>query len=144
MDKAVNYRYITLREALTECISHRRCADCKHMKECGSVLKLMTKTRDDVSRMIDELKAEKGRPDVWDGAPEWAKEAQVHFWDGYGHNEYSTVYPREPPKSRIDEIAAEVYSVMCDVTKTKEDIIDGIKSALLSVSAGKEVVNANR
>lgn len=89
-----------------------------------------------VAELAKQLLAEMDKPKVWENAPEWAKESQVHFWDGCGHNEYSTVYTRELPKTRIDEIAEEAASHWEGGSEALEK---AIKSAILQARKEWEV-----
>jgi hypothetical protein len=59
------------------------------------------------------LLAEKAKPKVWDGAPEWATNGRVHYWtNGFDKEMYSKLYTRELPKTRAREIAEEVTALV--------------------------------
>ena len=77
-------------------------------------------------KLAGALLEERAKPKVWDGAPEWAKVALVGW---YENNEQKQTlcckcYTRELPKTRIDEIADEVWhEINKGVTGLPNDII---------------------
>jgi hypothetical protein len=85
--------------------------------------------QDTIQTLATALLEERAKPKVWDGAPEWAKSAIV-IWSDTCKNEpanrrdYSPRYTRELPKTRIDEIADEVWhEINKGVTGSPKDII---------------------
>jgi hypothetical protein len=62
------------------------------------------------------LLAERAKPKVWDGAPEWVNAARVRFFvndRNDGHSEvFSETYRRELPKTRARIIAEEVTALI--------------------------------
>ena len=90
-----------------------------------------------VKNLAIALLAEIDKPKVWDGAPEWANEACINWYGKNGQYDESGIYTREPPKSRIDEIAEEAASKWAGGKKALED---AIKSAILRALEEKESV----
>jgi|LSQX01.3.fsa_nt_gb hypothetical protein len=70
------------------------------------------------------LLAEKAKPKVWDGAPEWADRADVSYKGNVKGKINMSIYTRELPRTRIDEIADEVWhEINKGVTGLPNDII---------------------
>ena len=89
-----------------------------------------------VPDLASTLLAEMDKPKVWDGAPENAVIAQVHFYKAA--KTYATpsatpmVYTRERPKSRAREIAEEAWSTFRSKEIGRgEDYINSLESAIL-------------
>ena len=111
-------------------------------------------TRDQLERLVCDsigrvqslacsLLAEMDKPKVWDGSPDNAIMAQVHFYKA--PKTYATpaaipkVYTRELPKSRAREIAEEVWH---EINKGAVDPISAIEDIIIKIKAelkeGKE------
>ncbi len=109
-------------EAVVNC-ADRKCASCPAKGVCVSGVDIVH------IALASALLEERARPKVWDGAPEWAKSARV-MWSDTCKNEpanrgdYSPLYTRELPKTRIDEIADEMWhEINKGVTGLPNDII---------------------
>lgn len=99
-----------------------------------------------VPGLASALLAEMDKPKVWDGAPENAVIAQVHFYKAA--KTYATpsaipmVYTRERPMSRAREIAEEAWRSFRDrKVGNGEDYITSLEAAILKrekeLEAGK-------
>lgn len=92
-------------EAIKKC-NETHCNECLAVGVCCS--------EDDITigqRLATALLAERAKPKVWDGAPEWVNAARVRFFvndRNDGHSEvFSETYRRELPKTRARIIAEE-------------------------------------
>ena len=83
------------------------------------------------ARMAQELLKVLDNPCIWDGAPEWATEASVHWRNESGSLLAAKVYTHTPPKSRIDEIAEEAVDKYQRGAVGAGSLTDIIKSAIL-------------
>jgi hypothetical protein len=92
-----------------------------------------------VPDLASTLLAEMDKPKVWDGAPENAVIAQVHFYKAA--KTYATpsatpmVYTRERPKSRAREIAEEERKRALGEAKAIIDIADYVEAGILKREA---------
>ena len=94
----------------------------------------------EIRSMAKQLLAEMDKPKVWTNAPDNAIIAQVHFYKAA--KTYATptdipeVYTREPPKSRIDEIAENCWH---EINKGMTGLpVSVIKSAIIRALEEKE------
>lgn len=83
--------------------------------------------QDTIQTLATALLEERAKPkyDVWENAPDWAISAVV-FWESQAQRKRRTgpVFNRELPKTRIDEIADEVWhEINKGVTGLPNDII---------------------
>ena len=87
--------------------------------------------REIMQALATALLEERAKPNVWDGAPEWATIGRV-CWTGKKHGEaYSKLYHRELPKTRIDKIVDEVLDgYLFGLRVEKGELTEILKSAL--------------
>jgi len=90
-------------EAMTKCSFS--CALCDANAVCDKY-----NWQDTIQTLATALLEERAKPNVWDGAPEWAKVALVGW---YENNEQKQTlcckcYTRELPKTRTREIAENI------------------------------------
>ena len=127
-------------EGMTKCNTTNCCSRCSAHSYCKTHV-LVQKTAD----LARALLAEIDKPKVWDGAPDNAIIAQVHFYKAA--KTYATptavpeVYTRELPKSRARVIAEEArtrYERGAVGAGSLDDVIESaILKALAETEAGK-------
>jgi hypothetical protein len=120
-------------EAMSSC-SGRGCGECCAEGYCKPSISTA------MELLASALLAEMDKPKVWDGAPENAVIAQVHFYKAA--KTYATpsaipmVYTRERPKSRAREIAEEAWSSFRDrKVGNGDDYINSLEAAILKREA---------
>ena len=103
-----------LLEAIVNCDGE--CIGCPAQSVCDAV---------GIKRSLaTALLEERAKPKVWDGAPDNAFRSIVNWYDKSRGFIESKVLTREPPKTRIDEIADEVWhEINKGVTGLPIDII---------------------
>ena len=80
--------------------------------------------QDTIQTLATALLEERAKPKVWDGAPDNAFRSIVNWYDKSRGFIKSKVLTRELPKTRIDEIADEVWhEINKGVTGSPKDII---------------------
>ena len=84
-----------------------------------------------ISSLARLLLAEMDKPKVWDGAPEWATIGRACWTDKKHGEAWSTIYRRELPKTRVDEIAEEAVDKYQRGAVGAGSLKDIIKSAIL-------------
>ena len=104
-------------EAMTKC--KLDCATC-----CANAVCRKYDWPDALQAFATALLEERAKPKVWDGAPEWAERADVSYKGNVNGKINISIYTRELPKTRIDEIADEVWhEINKGVTGLPIDII---------------------
>lgn len=112
---------------MSKCGNKGVCSSCFHNIEC----QLKTKDAIIINSLATALLAEMNKPKVWYGAPEWATKAVVNWSAPTRCWSVNKEYTREPPKSRIDEIAEEAEDRYKRGAIGAGSLTDIIKSAIL-------------
>ena len=122
-------------EAMKKC-EYPQCGLCELPKDkkCKTVKK-------EIRKLAAALLEEMDKPKVWDGAPDESARAAVTFY-GNGKLCGTREYTREPPKTRIDELADEAvkklgigFGAVTDVEQARRFARDVIKEALEKYSS---------
>ena len=102
----------------------------------------------DTKIMAKQLLSEMDKQKVWDGAPEWASTAMAVWYGKDGQVAHSKDYTREPPKSRIDEIAEEVGKENAEKygwnDVARNCMIEAVKSAILKDREERALLNVGK
>ena len=87
--------------------------------------------QDMIEKLATALLEERAKPNVWDGAPEWATIGRVCWTNGRDKEDDSKLYHRELPKTRIDKIVDEVLDgYLFGLRVEKGELTEILKSAL--------------
>jgi hypothetical protein len=76
------------------------------------------------------LLAERAKPKVWDGAPEWATIGRACWTDKKHGEAWSTIYRRELPKTRTRQIAENIIHGINGVTHGEAKDIEYVEGVL--------------
>jgi len=110
-------------EAMARC--EASCSLCEALEICmGDRLKQF-------NILATDLLEERAKPKVWDKAPEWADRADVSYKGNVKGKINISIYTRELPKTRIDEIIDEsLDGWLFEMRMGKSEMREILKSAL--------------
>ena len=101
--------------------------------------------REIMQALAAALLEERAKPNVWDGAPDWAKIGRVYWTSGYDEEAYSKLYHRELPKTRARQIAekegrglAEKYSWNASAKELVTNVMEAALTKYARELEGKE------